>query len=195
MPGSSFASMIIGQLAGAIGTDGSKFNNATMALGQAAIAAAITSYIIANTNVICTFAGVNPATGVPDPVVADTFKLVGACAPITATSFTDWVAGLESNIASGFQMAPAGMVGVVPTGVFKPILANGLLQASLQQSLLKAAHEANKAAPQQVVWEVICNAIIAWILLPATINPVCLAIPAVHGAFTGVLTVTTNAIV
>lgn len=197
MSASSFASMIIGQLASAIGTDGSCYNNATMGLAQNTIAAAITSYILANAKVACSYAGIIPGTPpMPDPVVADTFMLVGTCAPVTATSFEAWVTQLESNIANGFQLAPSGMAGVTPTSVAKPLIANGLLSQMLQQSLLKASHEANKGAPQQPVWEIICNMIISWFALPATINPAALAVPASHsGISTGVLTVTSNILV
>lgn len=156
----AFAKSIINKMKAAISTDGSGFNNGTANLAMTAVAQAITEYLLANTTVTIAYAGIVPGTPPsPDPVVVDTFKIVGACAPLSPSqSFDTWLLQLQNNIIAGFMLAPAGNSGVV--FVQKPFLSPGI---TVTQAQIKSAAEANDDGVQEKVWEVICDGIMQWI--------------------------------
>ena len=160
---SAFASAIITKMRSAIGTNGRNFNSGTPAVAMAAFAEAITEYLIANTVVAITYDGIITETGSPDPVVSDTFNIIGSCAPpISTGGFDTWCQQLQANIIAGFALAPIGDNGIVFET--RPFL-NITLDLSQQhlQPLLTNAHDASDTNPQQKVWEIICQAIIEWI--------------------------------
>lgn len=160
MSKSAFAQTIIAQLKGAIGTDGGNFSAGSASAAMSAVAAAITNYLITNTTVTISYAGV--IAGVPpspDPVVTDTFQIIGTCAPTgPSDSFDDWIKQIETNIIAGFQLAPMGTAGVAFPTV--PFLSTGI---ATSQGSLKAAHDIEDENPQQKVWEVVCGGIMDWI--------------------------------
>lgn len=160
MSKSDFAKAIISQLSGAIGTDGDRYSASSATMAMSAVATAITDYLIANTKVTVTYAGTIPGTPpAPDPVVTDTFKIVGTCAPTgPSDSFDAWVRQIEANIISGFQLAPKGDMGVVFTAI--PFSNSGI---AVTQSMLQSAHDINDKSPQQKVWEIICGGVMDWI--------------------------------
>ena len=125
-----------------------------------AVAQGITEYLIQNTKVTIQYTGVvQSATPYPDPVVTDTFKIVGTCAPTgPSNSFDDWIKQIETNIISGFQLAPSGNGGIMFAQ--KPFLNAGI---SVTQAQLAAAHDINDEDPQHKIWEIICGGIIDWI--------------------------------
>lgn len=132
-----------------------------------AVANGITEYLIANTTVIVAYSGIIPGTPpAPDPTVTDSFQIVGSCAPTgPSDSFDAWIRQIETNIISGFSLAPAGQAKVVFAQT--PFLSPGI---STAQSLLKANHDVSDENPQQKIWEIICGGIMDWINGPA-INP------------------------
>lgn len=160
MSKSTFAQSIISKLSSAIGTDGGSYTAGTASSAMAAVAAAITEYLIANTTVTISYAGIVASTPpYPDPVVTDSFKIVGSCAPPSpADSFDSWIKQIETNIIAGFQLAPTGNAGVVFSQ--KPFLNPGIMT---RQSNLKSAHDVSDKSPQQKVWEVVCEGIMNWI--------------------------------
>ncbi len=161
MSKTAFAQTIIGKLNAAIGMDGSSYTENSVTSAMAAVAQGITEYLIANTTVYVSYAGIIPSvpSPIPDPVVADTFKIVGACAPTGPSDhFDNWIKQIEANIITGFQLVPAGTAGLVfPT---KPFLNIGIVT---MQGNLKSAHNINDESPQQKVWEVVCGGIMDWI--------------------------------
>lgn len=160
MSKSAFAKTIISKLAGSIGTSGKDFTAGSASAAMSAVAAGITEYLIANTTVSVAYVGVIPSTPPsPDPLVADTFKIVGNCAPTgPSDSFDSWIKQIETNIISGFTLATAGDKGLVFAQV--PFSVSGI---STVQSALKAVHDVSDEDPQQKVWEVICGGIMDWI--------------------------------
>lgn len=155
-----FANTIIGELNSAIGTDGSGYNSSSATSAMAAVASGITKYLIANTKVTIAYAGtltsVPPA---PDPVVTDTFQIVGSCAPPgPASGFDAWILQIQANIIAGFQLAPVGQGGVVFPQV--PFLMPGI---TTSQTTLKANHDVSDTDPQLKIWKVICQGIMDWI--------------------------------
>ena len=162
-----FASSIISKLSASIGTDGGSYSAGSAASAMTAVATAITEYIVANTQVMVSYVGtlatVPPA---PDPVTTDVFNLIGTCAPTgPSNSFDSWIRQIESNIISGFQLAPIGNAGLVFPQ--KPFLTPGILTT---QAILTATHDVSDQSPQQKVWEKVCEGIINWINTSA-INP------------------------
>lgn len=165
MSKSAFAQAIIAKLRGSIGTSGKDYSSGSATAAMTAVATAITEYIIANTTVTVAYAGVMP-TSSPDPVVTDTFSIVGTCAPPgPSDSFDSWIKQIEANIIAGFQLAPTGTGGVVFAQ--KPFLNTGIVTV---QSNLKAVHDVGDEDPQQKVWEVVCGGIMDWINAPS-LNP------------------------
>ena len=186
MSKSAFASAIINKMKGAISTDGQSFNGGTAASAMAAVAQGITEYLIANTQVVVAYVGVIPGTPpTPDPVVIDTFKIVGVCAPPSpSNSFDAWLLQLQNNIIASFQLAPTGNAGVVFPQ--KPFLAPGV---TITQANLKSAHDVGDSDPQQKIWEIICDGIMQWINTTA-MNPAPGAGSRPTGPSTGTATIT-----
>lgn len=166
MSKSAFASLIISKMNSAIARDGQGYSSGTPNVANAAVADAVTTYIIANTTVMIAYKGIMKATPHPaDPVVVDTFKVVGTCAPPTGTDFGSWIKSLQNNIVSGFSLAPSGAAGVVfPC---KPI-QTGNLTISLGD--LTNIHTGNDTNPQTPVWEHICEKLLDWLNNPGTVN-------------------------
>lgn len=160
MSKSAFAQAIISKLKGAIGVSGKDYSSGSAPTAMTAVAAAITEYLIAHTTVTVSYSGmVMSAYPYPDPIVSDTFKIVGSCAPTgPSNSFDSWIKQIEANIIAGFQLAPSGNAGVV--FVQKPFLNPGIFTT---QSNLKATHDVGDTDPQQKVWEVVCGGIMDWI--------------------------------
>lgn len=161
MSKTAFAQTIIDKLNAAIGKDGSSYTQGSATSAMAAIAQGITEYLIANTTVYASYAGIIPSvpSPIPDPVVADTFKIVGTCAPTGPSDhFDNWIKQIEENIIAGFQLAPTGIAGLVFST--KPFLNIGV--ATMQENL-KSVHNINDESPQQKVWEVVCGGIMDWI--------------------------------
>lgn len=160
MAASDFASFILSQLVGAIGTDGASYNQSTASLAMTTVANAMTQYIITNTTVLVSYVGTITSTPPsPDPIVTDTFSIVGSIAPTgPSNSFDSWIRQIESNIISGFSLAPMGNAGVVFAQT--PFLNPGI---ATSQAMLKAKHDISDKSPQQGVWEVVCQGIMDWI--------------------------------
>lgn len=167
MSKTAFAQAIITKLRSAIGNDGGNYTAGTASVAMSAVAAAITEYIITNTSVTISYSGIIPSTPpVTDPLVTDTFEIVGSCAPTgPSDSFDTWIKQIESNIIAGFTLAPQGKAGVV--FVQRPFLSPGI---STLQSMLKANHNVADENPQQKIWEIICGDIMDWIN-GAAMNP------------------------
>ena len=163
----AFASAIINKMKGAISTDGQSFNGGTANAAMIAVAQAITEYLMANTIVTISYAGIIPGTPPsPDPVVTDTFKIIGTCAPPSASeNFDEWLLQLENNIIAGFTLAPLGTAGVVFQMV--PFLTAAV---TTKREDLKSAHDVSDSDPQQKIWEIICDGIMQWVNNTA-INP------------------------
>lgn len=163
----AFAKTIINKMKASIGTDGQSFGDSTAPSAMTAVAQAITEYLIANTQVIVAYVGVIPGTPpTPDPVVTDTFKIVGTCATTgPSNSFDAWLMQLQNNIIAGFQLAPAGNAGLMFP--MKPFLAPGI---TTNQAMLTSAHDVGDEEPQQKMWEIICDGIMQWINTTA-MNP------------------------
>lgn len=155
-----FAQTIINKLKAAIGTDGGVYTSGSASSAMAAVAQGITEYLIANTTVTVAYTGVVAATPpYPDPVIADTFKIAGTCAPPgPANSFDGWIKQIETNIIAGFQLAPSGNAGVV--FVQKPFFNVGI---DTVQENLRSVHDVADNDPQLKVWEVVCGGIMDWI--------------------------------
>lgn len=160
MSKSVFAQTIISKLNAAIGTNGGNYTAGSATSAMAAVAAAITEYIVANTTVTISYSGIVASTPpYPDPIVVDSFKIVGNCAPPSpSNNFDSWIKQVETNIIAGFQLAPTGNAGVIFAQ--KPFLNPGI---TTQQSSLKSVHDVSDESPQQKVWEVICEGIMNWI--------------------------------
>lgn len=165
MPASSFADTIISKLNESIGMDGSSYSASTPEQANQAIADGVTEYLIDNTLITITYAGIIPGTPpTPDPIIADVCGITGQCAPPTGITFDSWVNSLASNIVAGFfiDSSNAGVSPISPTPAFLPGL-------SISQSMLTSIHTANLDNPQKPVWEVITGAILTW--LNAVIAP------------------------
>lgn len=160
MSKTAFAQTIISKLKAAIGTDGGSYTSGSALSAMAAVAQGITEYLIANTTVTIAYAGIVSATvPCPDPIIVDTFKIIGTCAPPSpANSFDSWIKQIETNIIIGFQLAPSGNAGVVFTQ--KPFLNIGI---KTMQENLKSVHDVSDKDPQLKVWEVVCGGIMDWI--------------------------------
>jgi hypothetical protein len=160
MSKTAFAQTIISKLKAAIGTDGGSYTSGSALSAMAAVAQGITEYLIANTTVTIAYAGIVSATvPYPDPIIVDTFKIIGTCAPPSpANSFDSWIKQIETNIIIGFQLAPSGNAGVVFTQ--KPFLNIGI---KTMQENLKSVHDVSDKDPQLKVWEVVCGGIMDWI--------------------------------
>jgi len=167
MSKSAFAKTIINKMKSAIGTDGQSFNSGSASAAMAAVAQGITEYLTQNTKVMVKYTGIIPGTPpTPDPTQADTFKIVGVCAPPSqSNSFDAWLMQIQMNIISGFMLAPAGNAQVVFPQ--KPFLVPGV---KITQANLKSAHDVNDKDPQQKIWEIICDGIMQWINTSA-MNP------------------------
>lgn len=155
-----FASTIIDKMSAAIGRMGESYTEATSSLAMNALAQGITEYLVQNTQVVVQYTGVIASTPpVPDPVIADTFTIIGTCAPTgPSNSFDDWIRQIESNIISGFQLSPSGSMGIIFAQ--KPFLMPGI---SVTRDQLTAAYDINDEDPQYKVWEIICGSIMDWI--------------------------------
>lgn len=151
----------------AIGTDGSGYSSGTANAAMTAVAQAITEYLIANTKVMVSYVGIIPGEPpTPDPVVTDTFQIVGTCAPPgPSNSFDAWLLQIQTNIVAGFMLAPLGQAGIA--FVQKPFFAPGVTTTQVN---LKNAHDVGDKDPQQKIWEIICDGIMQWINTSA-INP------------------------
>ena len=116
-----------------IGTDGLSYSSVSASAAMSAVAQAITEYLIANTKVIVSYVGVIPgAPPTPDPVVTDTFQIVGTCAPPSpSNSFDAWLIQVQTNIVSGFMLAPLGQAGI--SFVQKPFLAPGIATTQAEE--------------------------------------------------------------
>lgn len=160
MSKAAFAQTIISKLKSTIGTSGNDYNSGSASTAMSAVAAGITEYLIANTKVTISYSGmVASAYPYPDPIVTDTFSIVGTCAPTgPSNSFDAWIKQIEANIIAGFQLAPSGNAGIV--FVQKPFLNIGIVTT---QANLKATHDIEDKDPQQKVWEVVCGGIMDWI--------------------------------
>lgn len=160
MSKTTFAQSIIAKLKGAIGVSGSNFNAGSASVAMTAVASAISEYIIANTTVTISYSGIVASTyPYPDPIITDTFKVIGTCAPTgPSNSFDSWIKQIESNIIAGFQLAPKGNAGIVFAQ--KPFLSPGIVTS---QANLKATHDVSDEDPQLKVWEVVCDGILNWI--------------------------------
>lgn len=160
MSKSAFAKTIISKLNASIGTDGTGYTSGSASSAMVAVAAGITEYLIANTTVEISYSGiVASAVPYPDPVVVDSFKIVGNCTPPNPSSgFDSWIKQIEINIIAGFQLAPMGNAGTVFSQ--KAFLNPGV---STVQTDLKNIHDISDKSPQQKVWEVVCGGIMDWI--------------------------------
>lgn len=160
MSKSAFAQTIISKLKAAIGVDGGSYSTSTATSAMTAVANGITEYLIANTTVTIAYAGIIPGTPpTPDPLVIDSFKITGTCAPTgPSNSFDVWIKQVEANIIAGFSLAPKGTAGVAFAQ--KPFLNPGIATV---QSMLKANHDVSDENPQQKIWEMICGGIMDWI--------------------------------
>ena len=160
MSKSLFASTIIDKVNSAIGKDGSGYSESTASIAMNAVAQGITEYLIQNTTVMIQYTGVvQGAKPSPDPIVSDTFTIVGSCAPTgPSDSFDDWIKQIEANIIAGFQLSPPGNAGVVFAQV--PFMNTGIPTIREQ---LTAAHDILDEDPQLKVWEIVCGGIMDWI--------------------------------
>lgn len=160
MPAQAFAQAIIGQLNGAIGTDGNSFTTGSASIAMTAVATAMTNYIVANTLVTVTYAGIIPGVPPsPDPLITDVFNIIGTVAPTgPSDGFDSWIKLIEANIIAGFTLAPMGTAGLVFPTV--PFANPGIMTTQAQ---LYAVHDITDASPQLKVWTVVCQGIMDWI--------------------------------
>ncbi len=186
MSKSAFAQTIISKLKSSIGTSGKDYSAGSASAAMSAVAAGITEYLIANTTVMVSYVGIIPGVPpTPDPLVSDSFKIVGSCAPTgPSNSFDSWIRQIESNIIAGFQLAPMGNGGLVFAQ--KPFLSPGIVTS---QSNLKATHDVEDKDPQQKVWEVVCGGIMDWINgLAMNVTPGAATHPVVSSTGTATIT-------
>lgn len=185
MSASAFASLICAKIKSAVGADGTQFSSSTPQQCQAAVAQAITEYLIANVTVYISYSGIMTATpNPPDPIVADTMKIVGNCAAMsTPGTYEGWIADLQSKIAAGFDVLSPGTMGVTTTfKPFSPIVGS----LSIPQGGLKSVHDGSKDDPMQKTWEVVCQGIMDWINSGSGCNPAAAGLPAMRPVSTGV---------
>ncbi len=156
----AFAKTIIDKMKSAIGNDGQLYSAGTASIAMTAVSQGITEYLVKNVKVEVMYNGIIPGTPpVKDPLVKDTFKIVGMCAtPSQSNSFDTWLMQLQQNIIAGFMLSPMGNAGV--TFAQKPFIVPGI---KITQSNLKSAHNNDDEAPQQKIWEVICDGIMKWV--------------------------------
>lgn len=156
MSASSFADKIIGGLDGAISKNRDSYTESTPVSANQSISTSITDYLISNTKIIVSYAGVTPA-GVPVATV-DECPITGSCPPPTGTDFNTWIKSIESGIVSGFfiSIGSAGVTPISPPPAFIP----GLV---LTQDTIKEVHEGNYDDPQKPVWETISSSILGWL--------------------------------
>ena len=186
MSKSAFAQTIISKLKSSIGTSGKDYSAGSATAAMSAVAAGITEYLIANTTVVVAYVGIIPGIPpAPDPLVSDTFKIVGSCAPTgPSNSFDSWIKQIETNIIAGFQLAPMGSGGLVFPQ--KPFLPIGIVTTQVN---LKATHDVGDKDPQQKVWEVVCGGIMDWInSLAMNVTPGAATHPTVSSTGTATIT-------
>ena len=164
MPANLLADKIISELKNEIGTEGDKYDSSTPMKANKAIAKAITDYLKQNTMIAISYIGTIPSVPpVPDPLVADMFKITGNCAPASATNFDAWLMQLSLNIQTGFQLETKGTAGLIcsaPTLCFMgvtPFVGNQIMLG------LKGLHQSNEDSPQKPVWTAISNLIWTWL--------------------------------
>lgn len=160
MSKSAFATTIIDKINSAIGRAGQDYTEGSAYSAMEAVAQGITEYLIQNTTVTIQYTGtIQSSKPSPDPVVADTFSIVGSCAPTgPSNDFDDWIKQIESNIIAGFQLAPMGNAGVV-----FPQFPFANLGLPTVKADLTAAHDVLDEDPQQKIWEIVCGGIMDWI--------------------------------
>lgn len=160
MSKTAFAKTIIAKLNSSIGTNGGSYTSGSASSAMEAVAAGITEYLIANTKVEISYSGIVASTvPYPDPIIMDSFKIIGKCTPASPSNgFDNWIKQIEANIIAGFQLASMGNAGIVFSQ--KPFLNPGIVT---NQSNLKVAHDIADESPQQKVWEVVCEGIMNWI--------------------------------
>lgn len=156
MPAQDFALTIITELKNAIGQEGN-YTKGTPSTANAAIAKAVTTYLLSNTTITVSYKGPIPAGGT-EVIPEDMLKITGTCEPPSGTDFDSWVKSLESNIISGFFIGPGAIV--QPMGSF-PCYAKGLSLS--RDGDLKGTHEADPENAQVAVWEKICDSILKWL--------------------------------
>ena len=183
----AFANLVITKLRTAVGSDGSLYTEQTPAKAQTAIAEAITEYLIANTTITISYAGVLTSGKGVDSVVQDTMKIAGTCGTTGKPSdYQSWVNKLQSAIASAFSVVSPGANGVEVTfSPFNP--TTNALQIS--QESLNDTFQDNINNPLQSVWEFICGQIIDWLNSATGKNPSAASLPA---ARTGISTGTAS---
>ena len=188
MAATDFANKIIQKMKGGIGTDGGGYGASTPTSANAAIAEAVTEYILEHAVITASYTGTMP-NGSADPLVIDTFKVVGSCAPVRVCShFDDWLTILRDHIADGFRLAPSGNAGLVfPAKPFNPVAPIVLSR----DGDLKGIASAGGSGVQQNVWTRICQAVLAW--LNGAPNPSATG-PATHSSSTGNAVVTVNSV-
>lgn len=176
MSKTAFANLIITKLKDAIGSDGSLYTEQTPAKAQKVIAEAITEYLIANTTITISYAGVLTSGTGADSVVQDTMKITGTCDTIGKPSdYQSWVNKLQSVIASSFSVVSPGTNGVeVAFLPFNPTM--GVLQIS--QKELNDTFQNNINNPLQSVWEFICGQILDWLTSTTGKNPMATSLSA-----------------
>ena len=160
MSKSLFASTIINKINAAIGRVGFDYSESSAFSAMNAVAQGITEYLIQNTIVTVQYTGIVQTTyPYPDPVISDTFKIVGNCAPTSPSdSFDTWIKQIEANIITGFQLAPSGNIGVIFTQ--NPFINTGI---KTMRDHLTSIHNVLDEDPQHKVWEIICGDIMDWI--------------------------------
>ena len=150
----AFASLVIANLKTKIGITPGAYPSGTPAIANQAIADAVTEYLIANTMVTAKYTGVLTSNSQADPVIMDTFKLTGKCAPPSGTTFDAWLDSLLKNINDGFTLA----TGAQQTAfTIKPFAAK---VKPVTMADLTGIHTDNPESPQKPVWEHICGEIL-----------------------------------
>lgn len=161
MAAADLADLIISEMKSAIGQEGD-YDNSAPSKANIAIAKAITDYLIKNTLISIAYAGIIPgAPPIPDPVVADVFRITGNCSPASSTNFDAWLMELSLNIQNGFQFSIGnlGLMPVAPTLCFvgPPITGNQVMLG------LSSIHKSNNDNPQKPIWTAISGAILTWL--------------------------------
>lgn len=129
----------------------------------ATVANAITNYLIQNTLITVNYSGTIPgAPPLPDPIVVDTLKISGVCAPLVNTDINSYIQSINSNISTGF-MIDIGLAGVMPMGPTLAFIAGlELTQDDIKSAHLKAL-SINSTTPNIIIWEEISKKIIEWL--------------------------------
>lgn len=191
MSAQSFAQQICSEIKGAVGgkDSGDNYNSSTPQLCQAAIAKAITNYLISHVTVHAAYNGMTTSIPpAPDIVPDEHFKIVGVCAPTSIPqNFDAWVKDLESKIVAGFVITPPG-INAVTTTPFKPFMTGGL---TISQQALKSAHEGNMKDPMEKTWTKVCQNILDWINQQKAKNVSAAGLPASRPGSVGTVTLTT----